>query len=117
MLIFLFYCFIFFLSILFFVCSFQFAHQKWGTLIAGYNKLTEKQKQLVDFKTISKIASRCAFAGGIYMIVIAIFLYLILNAATKSSLAIVLFAVPSLLFFIYLISAVLKSEKYYKIEE
>lgn len=117
MLIFLFYCFIFFLSILFFVCSFQFAHQKWGTLIAGYNDLTEKQKQLVDFKAISKIASRCAFAGGVYMIVIAIFLYLILNPAIKRSLSIVLFAAPSSLFFIYLISAVLKSEKYYKIEK
>lgn len=108
------YGFLFFLAVLFFICGFQFAHQKWGSLIAGYNDLTEKQKLAVDFKAISRSASRCAFAGGTYTLFIGGFLYLISNNVIKGSLAIFLFTVPSLLFLLFIMAAVIKSAKFYK---
>lgn len=50
-----------------------------GELIAGYNDLTEKLKQVVNFEVISKLAKKYAFSGGIYILFIDIFLYLIFN--------------------------------------
>lgn len=109
------YGLLFLLALLCFICGFQFAHQKWGTLIAGYNDLTEKQKLAVDFKAISRSASRCAFAGGTYILFIGGFLYLISNNVVKGSFATFLFAVPSLLFLLYIMAAVIKSAKFYKV--
>ena len=107
------YSFLAFLAALCFICSYQFAHQKWGSLIAGYNDLTDKQKLTVDFKAISKSTSRCAFAGGSYILFVAGFLYFISNNELNRSTVIILFTVPSLLFLVYILRSVVKSAKYY----
>ena len=108
------YSFLAFLAALCFICSYQFAHQKWGSLIAGYNDLTEKQKLTVDFKAISQSTSRCTFAGGIYILFMAGFLYMISNHEPSRSTVVPLFTVPSLLFLVYILRSVVKSAKYYK---
>lgn len=108
------YGLLFLLAVLCFICGFQFAHQKWGTLIAGYNDLTEKQKLAVDFEAISRTASRCAFAGGCYILFIGGFLYLISTNVVKGSFATFLFTVPSLLFLLYILTVVIKSAQFYK---
>lgn len=116
MLDFFIYSFIILMAFLSFICSYQFAHQKWGSLIAGYNDLTDKQKKTVDFKAISKSTSRCAFAGGSYFLFMACFLYLISNDEFSRSTAIVLFTVFSFLFLVYIVHSVVKSANYYKPE-
>lgn len=108
------YSFLLLIAVCFFICSFQFAHQKWHALIAGYNDLSEKQKQQVDFEAICKSTSRCAFAGGIYSLCILGFLYLLSSNEKNPSTALLFFAVSSALFLIYILRAVVKSSTFYK---
>ncbi|WP_438857167.1 DUF3784 domain-containing protein [Enterococcus sp. AZ007] len=105
---FLFFCF----SILCFVCGFQFSRQKWEKIIAGYNDLSEKQKGLIDFNLISKSASKCAFADGFYLLFMVLFLYLILeNIRTSSVFLLVLLVIPSILFLLFILKEVRKTNK------
>ncbi|MGG5372170.1 DUF3784 domain-containing protein [Enterococcus sp. AZ196] len=115
MLHFILYILVFCFSILCFVCGFQFSRQKWGAIIAGYNNLSEKQKGLIDFSLISKSASKCALAGGIYLLFMDLFLYLILeNTRTSSAFLLVLLAIPSILFLLFILKEVRKTNVLYK---
>lgn len=108
------YLTVFLLSIVCFIVSYQFSHQKWTSLIAGYNDLTREQKILIDLKIISKSASKCSFVGGIYLLILDFFLFSLLENFSESSLLVYLFIIFSLLVIGFIINEAKKSNKLYK---
>jgi hypothetical protein len=108
------YLTVFLLSIICFIFSYQFFHQKWTSLIAGYNDLTREQRIHVDLKLISQSASKCSFVGGIYLLFLDFFLFSLLENISESSLLICLFIIFSFLVFGFIVNEARKSNKLYK---
>lgn len=103
------------IATLFFVWSYQFKRGKWLMLIAGYNLLTEAERNKLDPMKIGKDSAKVCFWGGIYVLFeFAIIIFALTTFYSSTWLFIGLIILPTLIFIIYCFQHVAKTNQYFK---
>lgn len=99
-----------------FLFSYQVKRGKWLSLVASYNDLTPIQKAKVNTDKVCRDASRAAFWGGIYMVVLSISLIILLNdyLSDLPALRLGMISVPTIVFIAYISYLVFQNNKLYK---
>lgn len=101
------------LGVFCFVCSDKFSKGQWLHLIAGYNDLPPKKKEVADIKNISKNASQVALVTGIYIIYLALAIQFIIQEIFSTITHVLLLGIPTFFFVIYVILKTKQAQHYY----